>query len=179
MQRPEKKQQRYFNYYYYYYIDKNKSFIFISPCLFITILIIQVSVISNETSEEKETKKAINKTINSKDKNAKELKETTKKIEKNGSEDESLPLNITKSATKSNPKIDFDYEKFMKELKESHNKLSKLNEALKMNKKTVQIVSTGIIKFYQVISFRIFNTFNIISRPLEYSFKNVENYKYR
>merc|ERR1712198_543311 len=74
-----------------------------------------------------------------KEEKSKELKKTTIKI---GSEDESNPLNVTKNETNSNPKIDFDYEKFMKELKASHDKLSKLNEALKMNKKIVPSISS-------------------------------------
>jgi len=101
--------------------------------------LVEVSVISNETTEEKKKKEATNETVNSKEEKSKELKKTTIKI---GSEDESNPLNVTKNETNSIPKIDFDYEKFMKELKASHDKLSKLNEALKMNKKIVPSISS-------------------------------------
>ena len=109
-----------------------------------------MSVISNEKTDEKKKKEATNETVNSKEEKSKELKKTTIKI---GSEDESNPLNVTKNETNSNPKIDFDYEKFMKELKASHDKLSKLNEALKMNKKIVPSISSGITKVYQIIFF--------------------------
>ena len=56
---------------------------------------------------------------------------------------------VIKNETNPNPEIGFDYEKFMKELKESHDKLSKLNEALKMNKKKAPTIKSGIIILFQ------------------------------
>ena len=130
---------------------------------------VQVSVISNETTDEKKKKEATNETANPKEEKSKELKETTIKI---GSEDESNPLNVTKNETNSNPKIDFHYEKFMKELKASHDKLSKLNEALKMNKKIVPSISSGITKVYQIILFQIFKINRYLLRKKVFIYEN-------
>ena len=51
--------------------------------------------------------------------------------------------------------IDFDYDKFMQELKSSHQKLSELNKALKNNENSTGIIDSGIICFYYLILFLI------------------------
>ena len=64
-------------------------------------------------------------------------------MEDDAETNQSFVLDKIVNTTNPKLKIDFDYQKFMKEIKASHSKLSKLNEALKKKKTLLSTVVAG------------------------------------
>ena len=86
---------------------------------------------------------------------SKALENNINKTDNNEDLRQSEALKPIINAANSEPSIDFDYDKFMKELKSSHQKLTELNEALQNKKKSTGILDSGNICFPYFILFLI------------------------